>query len=280
MGVARRKALIARQRRWAESAGIAVDADGFVRELDANLRVPLSAAARAAFARGSELHRRATAPPRMHAVYSSAALVANVFEPWTGRDCGPLVAALGWPRQAASLTFEAPFPTGLEGDPPLVDVLLELADGRLAAIESKFCEWLVPRPRNKSGFKSKYFPQGRGIWSEHGLVACQALAEDIQSGAERFKHLHAAQLLKHGLALAVSTTRPAALVYLYFDCRGPASGVHLAELERFQRRVGGELKLHVVTYQQLFARLTAQAECDADYLGYLTARYFGNRGAP
>ena len=63
---------------------------------------------------------------------------------------------------AAKLTFEEPLPTGLPGDPPTADVALARPDGRCVAIESKFAEWLVPRPRSKRVFKDKYFPAAGG----------------------------------------------------------------------------------------------------------------------
>jgi hypothetical protein len=275
MKPAPRSALSARQRRWAEGAGLAVDAGGFLRTIDANLRVPLSRAARAGFERGSELAPRAAAPPRMQAVSSSAALVANVFEYWAERDVSPLVAALGLPRQTAELAFEAPFATGLPGDPPMVDVALTLAAGSIVAIESKFGEWLAKRPRNKSGLKDKYFPPGRAVWAEHGLPRCQALAADLQSGRERFKHLHVAQLLKHALGLAVAARAPTMLVYLYYDWQGDAARVHREEIARFAGRVAAELEFAALTYQALFAALSQAPEAGAGYVGYLRGRYFG-----
>lgn len=277
MRPAARSALVARQRRWADAAGLHVDAAGFLRTIDANLRVPLSAAARRGFERGSELTPRAKAPPRMQSVCSSAALVANVFDYWLGRDTRPLVAALGLPPQAAALAFEVPFATGLAGDPPLADVVLELETGGIVAVESKLGEWLPKRPRNKSGLKAKYFPPGRCVWAEQGLSRCQALADDLQSGRERFKHLHAAQLLKQALGLAVSAGAPAKLMYLYYEWRSVAGQVHAEEIARFAERTAGELDFGARTYQALFAALAAAPAVDADYLGYLRDRYFEAR---
>ena len=108
--------------------------------------------------RGSELTPGAARPARLHSLCSSAALVVNVFGYWRGRDQTPLLrrsASTG--RGGTRLTFEEPLPTGLAGDPPTVDVALYRPDGRCVAIESKFAEWLVPRPRNKRVFKDKYF---------------------------------------------------------------------------------------------------------------------------
>lgn len=269
-----RKDLERQQRRWAESAGVEHDARGFVRDLAANLRVPMSAATRAAFARGSELEARGTRPARIAALHSSAALVANVFDHWSARDAAPLVAALGLGSEPAALTFEEPLATGVEGDPPTSDVVLRCASGRVVAIESKFGEWLVRRASNKNDLKPKYFPAGRAHWRDAGLPQCQALAEDLRAGRERFKHLHAAQLLKHALGLARAARGAHELRYLYYEWpRGPAAA-HRAELERFARRVGAEARFSASTYQDLYRALAADARVDRAYVEYLRARYF------
>jgi hypothetical protein len=263
-----------RQRRWAEQARIAHDARGFVRDVDANLRMPLSAAMRAGFERGSELEPRHTRPARIAALHSSAALVANAFDYWCARDTSPLVAALGYSREPAELSFEEPFPTGLEGEPPLADVVLSCASGRRVALESKFCEWLTRRPPNKSAFKPKYFPPGRALWLEHGLPRCQGLADALRADEVRFKYLHAAQLLKHALGLALAPQPAVELHYLYYDVRGRLGAEHREELARFAQLVGSEVRFEASTYQQLYAALRLEPGVDAGYLDYLRARYF------
>jgi hypothetical protein len=243
-----------------------------VRTFDANLRAPLTSGAAMQFARGSELTPGRQRPPRMWALHSSAALVANVFDGW-GSDSAPLAAALGDGRRRAAIAFEEPIPTGVEGDPPTLDVALTLESGLLLGIESKFTEWLQRRPRNKQAFKPKYFPPGRDLWSEHGLRGCQTLADELQSGAARFKWLHAAQLLKHALGLA-RRSGPAVLVYLYYEWPTREGAAHRAELERFAARVADDVDLRVLTYQALYAALAADPAVDRAYLDYLRARYF------
>ena len=79
------------QMAWAGSKGLSFNSRGYVYELEANLREPLSAHARSAFGRGagSELQSH------MKALHSSSALVANFFDYWTDRDKAPLLSALG-----------------------------------------------------------------------------------------------------------------------------------------------------------------------------------------
>jgi hypothetical protein len=268
-------ALLRAQRRWAERRGVLFDAHGCVRDLRDNLLAPLDDVALAELHRGSELKAGATRPARAYALCSSAALVLNVFGPWRGRDHTALLRALGVGGPGGNrLTFEEPLPTGLPGDPPTVDVALYRPDGRCVAVESKFAEWLVPRPRGKRAFKDKYFPADRGVWSALELPRCQALAEDLQAGRERLKYLNAPQLLKHALGLARNNLRTSALVYLYYDRPGKEAVGHRAEIARVVERLAPEIELHVATYQALFAALSNAPGLERDYLDYLAQRYF------
>jgi hypothetical protein len=272
--LASHKDLERHQRHWADAAGVAYDARGFVRELATNLRAPLDDAALAELERGCELAATGTRPARLWSLTSSAALVVNVFDHWRGHDSAPLAAALGLSRGSPKISYEEPLPTGLEGDPPTADVALRWPSGRVAAIESKFCEWLVRRPRNKAVFKRKYFPPDGEVWSAAGLPRCQALAADIDSGSERFRWLHAAQLLKHALGLARLGAPATTLVYLYYDWPSREATEHAAEIARFARRIAPDCDFRVLTYQALSATLNADEMVDARYRAYLAKRYF------
>jgi hypothetical protein len=269
-------ALLRAQRRWADARGISYDAYGCVRELGDNFMMPLDDTLVAELDRGSELAPSATRPARAYSLCSSAALVINVFAPWRGRDHGALLEALGVGGPGGTrLAFEEPLPTGLPGDPPTVDVALYGADGRCVAVESKFAEWLTPRPRSKRTFKDKYFPPGKGVWAAAALPRCQALAEELQDGRTRLKYLHAAQLLKHALGLAANGLRASPLVYLYYDRGGKESRAHAAEIERIVARLVPEIDLRACTYQTLFQLLREAAGVERGYLEYLAQRYFG-----
>ena len=269
--------LLRRQRRWADSHGVRYDARAFVRDLADNLSAPLAPAVRAELERGSELATRGTLPARIKSLTSSAALVVNVFGHWRERTAAPLVAALGFAAaEGVALTFEEPLPTGLPGDPPFADVALRWPGGDLVSVESKFTEWLARRPHNKRVFKDKYFPAaaGGGVWSAVALPRCQALAEELQAGGERCRHLNAAQLLKHALGLKKLGQRRVVVAYLYYESRGREAETHRVEIERVRQRLATEVDLRVLTYQQLFASLRAAPGVDRAYLEYLAERYF------
>ena len=195
--------IIAQQRAWAASQGLA-DAAGYLSTVTANLRSALSPQAQQAFERGDggELKDTASRPAKMRALHSSSALAVNVFDYWTGRDPAPLGGTLDLGGDARSLRFEAQFPTGLDGNPPNLDLAVVLANGTAVGVESKFTEWLHAKAQQREAFKPKYFPDGAGLWQARGLRQSQALAQAMGSGEKVFRHFDAAQLLKHALGLA------------------------------------------------------------------------------
>src|SRR5688572_10042444 len=91
-----------------------------------NLWRPLSATAMGCYDRGSgsELKPGKSRRAKMSALHSSSALVANVFDYWCERDATPLLAALDVGEAENPFRFEAQFPTGLEGNPPNLDVAI------------------------------------------------------------------------------------------------------------------------------------------------------------
>ncbi len=189
-----RTTVLKAQRTWATAAGASLDARGYHVSVAQNLFQPLSSSATEAFSNGSgsEMRDSAVRPAKMRAIHSSAALAVNFFDYWTDKDASPLLSALGFDRGAAPIAFEAQFPTGLEGIPPNLDIALRFDDGSVVGIESKFTEWLTPKPPGKVLFKPKYFPVEHGLWAANGLPACQALAEQVHASSEGFRYLDVA----------------------------------------------------------------------------------------
>jgi hypothetical protein len=201
-----------------------------------------------------------------------------VFDYWADRNLAPVAAALGLPGRLALLEFEKQFPTGLGGTPPNLDLALTADSGQVVGVESKFSEWLAPKPAGKELFKEKYFPKGTdevGRWAGLALPECQALAVDLQTGRTTFRYLDAAQLLKHVLGMASNSREHFSLYYLYFDVPGGESEVHAREVTQFEERVGAEVGFKSATYQEVYCRFVefAKAEHQA-YLEYLRGRYF------
>lgn len=266
------------QRAWAASREMKFSAEGYLSDVEANLRKPLSPSAKTDFSRGagSEL------ASHMRALHSSSALVANFFDFWTNRDKGPLMGALGIGEAITeSLRFERRFPTGLRGTPPHLDVVLGLEGGVLIAIESKFTEQMSLSTRGRSLFASAYFPSSRRLWANAGLPNCQYLAEEMNVGDRTFHLLDACQLLKHSLGLATVVGTQFSLNYVYYDSSAEKSGRHQEDLNSFARGVGDEIGFRSLTYQQAYARLLGAREDGVeymDYLEYLGTRYFPEMG--
>lgn len=263
----------ARQREWARSRGIAVDEQGYTFRLEDNLHVPLSRASYEEFDKGdgSELPR-AGKRGKMQALHSSSALACNVFEYWRQRDLAPLGNALDLETSIAEIRFEQKYPTGLKGNAPNLDVVLELVSGHVIAVESKFLE---PYGAHPAAFNPKYFEAGLAYWGEYGLDGCQALAQNIQDGRQAFRWLHAQQLLKHALGLAASGLAWS-LWYLWYQVDGSPGREHAEEVEEFGALVQSDgIGFRSMTYQDLFARLRAVGASDHQrYIDYLGDRYF------
>lgn len=268
--------VISRQIVWARSMGLEPDAKGYLASYEENLYQVMRPATKAAFLNGSgsELLDSPASPAKMRALHSSSALAVNFFDFWAGVANTPLLSALGLPDTTnAVVRFEAQYPTGLPGNPPNLDVVIELPGGDVVGIESKFTEWLTPKKGSAPAFKEKYFPAGEGVWSRAGLQQCQKLAGSVQSKDVQFTHLDASQLLKHSLGLAANLGSSFRLLYIYMDCEGPEGTLHRSEISSFADAVGSEIGFMAMSYQELFSELDAKGARGADYRNYLRARY-------
>ena len=186
--------LLHRELHWVGHARLNPDERGYLDTVDNNLFQPLYDNTRKAFEKGSgsELLDTKSRPAKMKALHSSSALAVNVFDHWAGKNTDVLAEALGLDSEIIAIKFEEQYPTGLKGNPPNLDVVLELQDGRVIGIESKFSEWLTPKTKSHVPFKSKYFPDRSARWETLALSKAQRLAEAMYTGDESFRYLDAA----------------------------------------------------------------------------------------
>ena len=261
---------------WASTASRLPDSRGYLANYDLNLFQPLSPDALLAFTQGSgsELLPSEMRPAKMAALHSSSALAVNAFDYWSGKPLAAIASALGIEPEPERFRFEAQFPTGLGGTPPNLDLAFSYPDGQILGVESKFSEWLTPKPSHKENFKAKYFPKDEFLWSQVGLPNAQRLAESMQKNEREFRHLDAAQLLKHMLGLATAAPGRISLYYIYYDCLGTESSIHHAEIETFSELIGTDMTFYSASYQEFFGRLrTAIGGEHQPYLRYVTQRY-------
>ncbi|MCL1599675.1 MAG: hypothetical protein M3094_10865, partial [Actinomycetia bacterium] len=94
-------------------------------------------------------------------------------------------------------------------------------------------------------------------------------------GSTQFKHLGAAQLVKHALGLKNAYgPKGFRLLYLWYDWPGEISEAHNSEIERFAEIVSEDFDFAALTYQELFEELRGIPEPRPGYLAYLKDRYF------
>jgi hypothetical protein len=102
------------------------------------------------------------------------------------------------------------------------------------------------------------------------------MAAMMQSGERQFRYLDAAQLLKHALGLQTHAKERFTLMYLYLAVAGDVENSHTAEIAEFSAAIRGDFPFLVLTYQTLFARLSAAAGPDhSAYFAYISRRYLG-----
>lgn len=269
--------LLEQQCHWAERTSLATDGRGYLGSVKENLFQPLNERTRKAFQNGSgsELLDTRTRPAKMKALHSSSALAVNVFDHWVDIETTALSSALNLKTGIKAIKFEEQFPTGLTGNPPNLDVVLELEKGHMIGIESKFSEWLTPKTKSHVPFKSKYFPADVQLWTKLGLPKAQQLAEAMYTGDKKFRYLDAAQLLKHALGMATRLGDAFSLYYIYYDWPGTESDLHRHEIANFNDIVDDSLGFRALSYQELFRLMLRADGMDERYLTYLEERYFG-----
>ncbi|MBI5922423.1 MAG: hypothetical protein HY847_12385 [Betaproteobacteria bacterium] len=221
---------------------------------------------------GSELRDARTRPAKMRALISSSALVVNFFDSWRFADKAALARVFGIESAISRLSFEFKtdgYPVGPRS--PNLDLMLYLADGQRVAVESKFAEPY----RSSEGFgalSARYFPSGECLWSQARLPAAQRIADRLRP---EWIHLDVPQLLKHLLGLASDPSKPATLVYLWFDTGSADANAHRKEVERFKGEVAGDsVVIRSATYQEIFKGISESEEPVVGWHSYMSRRYF------
>ena len=271
-----RDGLLKQQHAWATGRGLHPDDRGYLANYRDNLRMPLSPGALEAFQRGSgsELLDGEGRPAKMRALHSSSALAVNVFDFWTGRNPSRLLRALGVDGRATGLDFECKCPTGARGTPPNLDVVLFLHEELLVGIESKFTEWMTPKT-DMGRSLAPYLDDDGSFWSRAGFLASHELANELYTEPATARHyLDVPQLLKHALGLERKAPGNWKLLYVYFEAAGEEGRAHRAEIQRFEERVGRELRFRALRYQQLVKALgVPEDDAEMEYQTYLRERY-------
>jgi hypothetical protein len=278
--------ILTKQIAWSKNKGIRLIGSKIVRgrhaytsSLDDNLFQVLLPDTKAEFDAGDGGELKGV-PQKMAAVHSSSALGVNIFQYWQKvGDVPAIAAACGLcargnmsPRR---IRFEQKFEICSQFKrSPNIDVVIE-TDGRSQikayGVECKFSE--PYSGRQHLGLNPKYLAL-TDVWEE--IPATRCLAETICPEDERFKYLHAAQLIKHVLGLKNRySLQGFRLLYLWYDVLGEEGAAHRKEIEKITEYVKQDgILFKSITYQELIARLSEQArDGHRQYIQYISARY-------
>lgn len=195
---------------------------------------------------------------------SSAALAANAFgffldRPWELPPL-PLRLPIDWPPLSLELEVENRFPWR-GGRHPWLDAVV-VTSTHLIGIESKRYE--PYRSKGEPALSEAYW---RPVWGEAMSGYCR-VRDNIHAGRLQFRHLDAAQLVKHAFGLRTAVHRPdaprrrrAVLVYLYAEpsswpdvrpISGAARATHREEIGMFAGMVDGdEVAFRALAYRDL-----------------------------
>lgn len=277
--------IYAKQRDWAAGQQIRV-VDRSSRNLsgpllytelvDDNLFQPLGLSATDDFVggQGDELAQK------LRALHSSSAIAVNAFHYWQQSDeIGTLARIMSWPANAKGLRFEYKFdkPPDIPGYRPNVDVAILYPDGSeipFIGIESKFVEPYRDRP---STLKSAYLLST--VWDRFEMPALRSLARLLEQSANDtkrpFKHLNAAQLLRHLVAMCHHADgKNFQLGYFWYDVAQEEGNVHRAEIDQFKSIAADDgISFFTCSYQEFLVRVVSQCSSKQDYVKYLTNRY-------
>ena len=241
---------------------------------------------------------------KMKAVYSSSAIVVNLFQYWQGKDLSPLMHALNLRKKhqadilienigadapkaseilpkkvAAKINFEKKFTIG-NGSAAFpraanIDVVIEEPLCH-TAIESKFTE---PYIKWHKGLSETYLKDA-SLWKRFPHL--YNLAKQISPDNQLFKYLDAAQFIKHILGLSANYPRKDGkinvkfrLLYLWYDVLGADGAEHRKEIERFAEIAQkDDIDFLHISYQEVIVSLSQNYyEGNESYIDYLTERY-------
>lgn len=196
---------------------------------------------------------------------SSAALAANGFGWFLDRPGAcplfPPLADLGGPVSTVEIERELRFPWN-GGRHPWLDAVLR-TDTHVIGVESKRYE-----PYRDSKVAELSDAYDRDVWGADMEGWC-AMRDLLRADPRRYKHLDAAQLVKHALGLATESTRSGlspVLAYLYAEpqaaCRNPHEAflAHRREIEDFHAVVaGGRVRFAACSWRGWLATFTGEA---------------------
>lgn len=200
-------------------------------------------------AAGGELTDTPETPAKFCAAFSSSALAVNAFGPFRKNPARLHLAGHACFRDAC---FEKTLPTGLAGTPPHLDFYAR-SDSAIVCVESKFLEPLWPKTAK---FAASYEEAMRELAEPQWAL----LYEELKRRPQKFRHLDAAQLVKHYLGMRNTLYDFAGtlvLVYVFWTPKNAEEisqyRLHQDEVAAFENDVmGGDVRFVAMSYDQLW----------------------------
>ena len=277
---------------WARSHGIALRSKQGVRgeesytvSLEKNLFKPLTQDVQCQFQDGAGNELSGKTPSKMQAVHSSSALTVNFFFYW--KNLGyfePVARVLKVPsKNISSIQFEQPLPIMKNPNrrifrrDPNIDVLFLYNGSRISysiGIECKFTEPYCNRLDGKERGLKKSYLDVIDLWRD--IPSIRNFAETIAPVDDRFRHLHAAQLVKHVLGMKHRFgKRGFRLLYLWYDVPFNEGEQHRSEIEEFKKAAKEDnIVFQTITWQEAIIGLADKYySTNERYIDYLTQRY-------
>ncbi len=263
--------IIEKQQSWASRKGFSLIGSQnnkgrklYTKTIDENLFQPLDTNVfiQLLSGDGGEVTNDGTNPCKLQALHSSSALGVNIFQYWLQKgDLNSICSSCGLTRHnnnyLNSLAFERKLKINESfSKAPNIDVLIENKPGyqyKGFGIECKFSE--AYDSRGHKGISNKYLQDLNDDWED--IPSLKNLAQEICPNDHQFKHLHAAQLVKHILGLKRKYGKGSfKLLYLWYDTPGKEGYEHRHEIEKFQDiAFKDNIKFLTKSYQELIIAL-------------------------
>ncbi|MFC1981251.1 hypothetical protein ACFLVN_03305 [Chloroflexota bacterium] len=212
----------------------------------------------------------------MRALYSSSALLVNVFEYWRRvQRVVDIAVACGASQGMTDMVFEKKHKIANLGTPHL-DIEFTGESEIPFAVEAKFTEpYQVNVTQRNDTNLDKYLAK-EVLWQ--GISKCKVLAKVIfeeEGKKTSYKYLDTPQLIKHILGLSYRyKSNGFTLLYLWWDCSTNASKGLNDDIQRFSNAIKDEISFKSMTYQELFYNIRNIPGADKSYTDYLGERYF------
>ena len=239
------RAKVALFKKFKELSDVPFDSDGYLEKPDMNLLsgvIPELIEKDYLQGNGREWDNK------IRAIHSSAALAANTFGRWMMDPSKLKIKDLS---KFCRLKLEAHCPTGLQGTPPHLDVVLESSTD-IVGVESKFLESLTPK---KPEFSDSY--------SLAKLPYCEKQWWTLLNDAKLWSpsYFDVAQIVKHYLGLRntyKNDNRRKHLFYIYWQ---PSNAADFSEYRTHQKEINkaanflrdSQVNFVSISYDQLWS---------------------------